>query len=75
MPLGIRAQEDRGDQEKRDGGMTTREVDMLITKHATECVAELVNTVRREGQMPWFIIVERQMRKLAEELRRKPEKK
>ena len=75
MPSGIRAAHPGQDQEKHDGGMTTREVDMLITKCATECVAELVNTVRREGQMPWFIIVERKMRKLAEQLRRKPEKK
>jgi hypothetical protein len=51
--------------------MTSKELNMLITKHAAECVAELLNTVRTEGEMPWFIIVERKMRRLVEQLQRK----
>jgi len=55
--------------------MTDKELKLLVQKHADECVLELCNTVRKEGQMPWFIIVEREMMKLAQQLRRKPKGK
>jgi hypothetical protein len=75
MPPGVRAKHHGQDQEKRDGRMTDKELKLLVQKHADECVLELCNTVRKEGQMPWFIIVEREMMKLAKQLRRKPKGK
>lgn len=55
--------------------MTDKEVNELIDNLAVECVEELKDTIRGYDSTSWFRIMQRKMRKLAEQLRRKPEKK
>jgi hypothetical protein len=48
---------------------------LIITQHAAELVEELMNTVRGQDGTPWFITIERKMKKLVERLRLKQENK
>lgn len=42
----------------------------LVTQHAAECVEELLNTVHENRGVPWFLIIEKKMRRLAKTLRK-----
>lgn len=44
--------------------------DGLVTQHAAECVEELLNATKEQGP-PWFLIIERKMKRLISKLRRK----
>jgi hypothetical protein len=48
---------------------------LVITQHAAELVEELMNTIRGEDGTPWFITIERKMRKLTKRLLCKREDK
>jgi len=48
---------------------------IIITQHAAELVEELMNTVRGEDGTPWFVTIERKMKKLTQRLRKREEKR
>ncbi len=41
---------------------------VIITQHAAECVEELLNNVRFDQGKPWFLIVERKMKRLVSQV-------
>jgi len=55
--------------------MSREEVDILIVKHAAECVQELLNTVRTNDGVSWFLIIDRKMHRLVQQLQRKKARK
>jgi len=55
--------------------MSPEEVDMLIIKHAAECVQELLNTVQTNDGVSWFLIIDRKMHRLVQYVQRKQKRK
>lgn len=55
--------------------MKVKETDVLIIKYAAECVQELLNTVRTNDGVSWFLIIDRKMHRLASHLQRKQKRK
>ena len=39
-------------------------MDIIINRRAAECVEELLDNVRHDAGVPWFVIIERKMRRL-----------
>lgn len=48
---------------------------LLITQHAAECVEELMVAIRENTGTPWFLIMERKMKKLAERIKEREQGK
>lgn len=48
---------------------------LLITQHAAECVEELMVAIRENSGIPWFLIMERKMKKLAERIKEREQGK
>lgn len=44
--------------------MTQKELNLLVTQHAAECVEEILSDIRDNQGIPWFLIIERKMRRL-----------
>ncbi len=46
-------------------------ISVIITQHAAECVEELLNNVRFDQGKPWFLIIERKMKRLVDQVKGK----